>query len=111
MSAPFVIDLYQGDNVQDTPGPLGGFARVKASGIAFLIHKATEGATLVDRRYQPRRLAWMDGIAISVTDVDGGILQLMPRFAAYHFFHGQDPGAEAQHFLPQRTFNRGMMRS
>jgi GH25 family lysozyme M1 (1,4-beta-N-acetylmuramidase) len=107
MSNPFVIDLYQGDNVEDTPGPLGGFARVKASGIAFLIHKATEGTTLVDRRYQPRRLAWMDGIAISVTDVDGGILQLMPRFAAYHFFHGQDPEAEAQHFLATAQLKPG----
>ena len=104
---PFVIDLYQGDNVQDTPGPLGGFARTKASGIAFLIHKASEGLTEVDSRYQARRRAWMDGIAVPVTDVDGEVLQLTPRFAAYHFFHGQDPEAEARHFLATAQLQPG----
>jgi len=99
MSKPYVIDLYHDDNVQDTPGPLGGFARVKASGIAFLIHKATEGTSDIDPRYVARRTAWMSGGSIPVIDVDGTRLQLMPRFAAYHFFHGQDPVAEAQHFL------------
>jgi GH25 family lysozyme M1 (1,4-beta-N-acetylmuramidase) len=99
MSPPFAIDLYQGDNVQDTPGPLGGFARVKAKGIAFLLHKATEGVDMVDRRYEARRAAWMDDKPVTVKDVDGTILQLKPRFAAYHFFHGREPEREAQHFL------------
>jgi hypothetical protein len=107
MSRPFAIDLYQGDNVQDTPGPLGGFARVKAAGIAFLLHKASEGLTGVDSRYQARRAAWMDGIPVSVTDLDGTILQLTPRFAAYHFFHGQDPEGEAQHFLDTARLQPG----
>src|SRR5262249_1574378 len=55
MNPPFAIDIYQGDNVQDTPGPLGGFARVKAMGIAFLLHKATEGVDVIDKRYDARR--------------------------------------------------------
>ncbi len=107
VNKPFVIDLYQGDNVQDTPGPLGGFARTKASGIAFLIHKASEGVSGVDRRYRARRLAWMDGIPVTVTDVTGEVLQLAPRFAAYHFFHGQDPEAEARHFLATAQLQPG----
>ncbi len=101
------IDIYQGNNVQDYPGPMGGFARVKADGIAFLIHKATEGLTEVDSRYHARRSAWMDGIPIPVTDVDGASLQLAPRFAAYHFFHGQDPEGEAQHFLATAQLHPG----
>lgn len=93
-SRPFVIDLYHGDDV-----PLGGFAQAKDSGIAFLIHKATEGPDVIDARYAERRDTWMSGGAIPVTDVDGTSLKLMPRFAAYHFFHGQDPEKEAAHFL------------
>jgi C1A family cysteine protease/GH25 family lysozyme M1 (1,4-beta-N-acetylmuramidase) len=107
MNKPFVIDIYQGDDVQDTPGPLGGFARTKASGIAFLIHKASEGLTGVDRRYDARRAAWMDGIPVPVTDLNGELLQITPRFAAYHFFHGQDPVAEAQHFLSTAALRPG----
>jgi GH25 family lysozyme M1 (1,4-beta-N-acetylmuramidase) len=107
MSSPFVIDLYHGDNVQDTPGPLGGFARVKASGIAFLIHKASEGLAAVDSRYQARRAAWMNGVPVTVTDVNGEILQLAPRFAAYHFLHGQDPEGEARHFLATAQLRPG----
>jgi len=99
MSRPFVIDINHANNVEDTPGPLGGFAQVKASGIAFLIHKATEGLTFADPRYAARRTAWMDGIPVSVTDVDGKSLQITPRFAAYHFFHGEDPQREAEFFL------------
>jgi C1A family cysteine protease/GH25 family lysozyme M1 (1,4-beta-N-acetylmuramidase) len=104
---PVAIDLYQGDNVEDTPGPLGGFARVKASGIAFLLHKATEGVRGVDSRYAARRAAWMSGGPVSVTDVDGEVLQLAPRFAAYHFLIGQDPVAEANHFLTTAQLQRG----
>jgi GH25 family lysozyme M1 (1,4-beta-N-acetylmuramidase) len=107
VNRPFVIDLYHGDNVQDTPGPLGGFARVKAAGIAFLIHKATEGLTAKDARYQARRAAWMNGIPVSVTDVTGEVLQITPRFAAYHFFHGEDPKAEAEFFLKTAQLQHG----
>ena len=104
---PVAIDLYQGDNVEDTPGPLGGFARVKASGIAFLLHKATQGVTGTDRRYAARRAAWMSGGPISVTDVDGEVLQLAPRFAAYHFLTLADPVQQAQHFLATAKLQPG----
>jgi GH25 family lysozyme M1 (1,4-beta-N-acetylmuramidase) len=107
MTRPFVIDINHGDNVQDTPGPLGGFARVKAAGIAFLIHKATEGTTFVDPRYQARRAAWMNGIPVPVTDVTGEVVSITPRFAAYHFFHGEDPQAEAEFFLNTARLQHG----
>jgi GH25 family lysozyme M1 (1,4-beta-N-acetylmuramidase) len=104
---PVAIDINHGDNVQDTPGPLGGFERVKASGIAFLIHKATEGLTFADPRYQARRAAWMNGIPVQVTDVNGEVLQITPRFAAYHFFHGEDPEGEARFFLETARLQPG----
>lgn len=104
---PFVIDLYHGDNVEDTPGPLGGFARVKAQGIAFLIHKATQGLTDVDSRYSTRRAAWLDGKPVAVTDVNGDRLQITPRFAGYHFFLGEDPEGEANFFLENAQLQPG----
>jgi len=104
---PVAIDLYQGDSVQDTPGPLGGFARVKAKGIVFLLHKASEGVSVVDSRYRARRAAWMDGVPIPVTDVNGKVLQLTPKFAAYHYLIGQDPVAEAKHFLETAQLKPG----
>jgi C1A family cysteine protease/GH25 family lysozyme M1 (1,4-beta-N-acetylmuramidase) len=104
---PVAIDLYQGDDVQDTPGPLGGFSRVKASGVAFLLHKASEGRHGVDSRYQARRAAWMTGGPVTVTDVDGEVLQLQPKFAAYHYLIGQDPEAEARHFLATAQLKPG----
>ena len=107
MTRPFVIDINHANNVEDTPGPLGGFARVKAAGIAFLIHKATEGLTFADRSYQRRRAAWMNGIPVEVTDVTGEVLQITPRFAAYHFFHGEDPKAEAEFFLEKAQLQHG----
>ena len=109
MNGPVAIDIFRGDNVEDTPGPLGGFDRVKTSGngIAFLLHKATEGTNQVDSRYDARRAAWMSGGPIKVTDVDGTALRLAPRFAAYHFFHGQDPEGEARHFLDTAKLKPG----
>jgi GH25 family lysozyme M1 (1,4-beta-N-acetylmuramidase) len=107
VNKPFVIDINHANNVQDTPGPLGGFARVKAAGIAFLIHKATEGLTFADPRYSARRAAWMNGIPVPVTDVTGDVRQITPRFAAYHFFHGEDPRAEADFFLHTAKLQKG----
>jgi hypothetical protein len=75
----------------------------------LLFHKATEGLTFVDPRYQARRAAWMNGIPVPVTDVTGEILQITPRFAAYHFFHGEDPEAEAEFFLSTRDCGTAMM--
>ena len=46
MTRPFVIDINHANNVQDTPGPLGGFAQVKASGIAFLFPQSDRGVDL-----------------------------------------------------------------
>ncbi|HTZ70951.1 MAG TPA: GH25 family lysozyme, partial [Acetobacteraceae bacterium] len=99
MNRIFAIDIDHANNVQDTPGPLGGFSQVKARGIAFLIHKATEGLTFADPRYAARRAAWMNGIPVPVIDVNDTPLQITPRFAAYHFFHGEDPVREAEFFL------------
>lgn len=107
MTRPFVIDINHANNVEDTPGPLGGFAQAKASGIAFLFHKATEGLTFADPRYGARRAAWMNGIPVSVIDLNGEVLQITPRFAAYHFFHGTDPVREAQFFLDTAKLQPG----
>ena len=104
---PYVVDIYSGDNVQDTPGPLGGFQRTKDSGIAFLIHKCTEGVGYQDSRYAARRAAWMTDGLIPVTDTDGTVLQLKPRWAAYHFFHGANPVAEADYFLAHAALKPG----
>ena len=107
MLRPVAIDINHANNVEDVPGPLGGFTQVKASGIAFLFHKATEGLTFVDPRYQARRAAWMTGIPIPITDVAGEVLQITPRFAAYHFFHGEDPQREAEFFLETARLQPG----
>lgn len=104
---PIAIDLYHDDDVRDVPGPLGGLDEVKAAGIAFLQHKASEGLTDIDQRYAARRKKWMSGGLISVTDVDGTVLQLKPRFGAYHFFHGVDPVGEAKHFLAVAELEKG----
>ncbi len=99
VNKPYCIDIYQGDNVSDNPTPLAGFDQVRAAGIAFLFHKASEGAGYRDMRYGPRRVAWMASGSIAVTDVDGTVLSLRPRFGAYHFFHGVDIANEARTFL------------
>ena len=98
---PCCIDLFHGNNVVDLPGlPLAGFAQVKASGIAFLDHKASQGnsAAAWDPRCAARRTAWMDGAPIAVTDVDGAALQLPPRFGFYHFNGIGTAAAEAANF-------------
>ncbi len=95
----YCIDLYQGDNVIDSPGPLGGFAQVKAQGIAFLDHKASDGAGEQDKRLGARYQHWMDDTTISVTDVDGTVLQLKPRFSFYHFNGTGTASAEAANFI------------
>lgn len=107
---PYCIDLYQGDNVIDAPGqPLAGFTQVKAQGIAFLDHKASQGTGMTDSRVASRYEHWMTSGTISVTDVDGKVLQLKPRFGFYHFNGGAAPAAEAAHFLSvvKPLFNKG----
>lgn len=102
VNRPYVIDIYSGDTVSDTPTPLAGFDQIKASGIACLIHKATEGVGYADPAYARRRAAWLSGYPITVTDVDGQALSLPPLWGAYHFFHGaseQSAIAEAKFYL------------
>lgn len=97
---PYAIDLYQGDDVLDLPGQIdAGFAQVKAAGIAFLDHKATEGIGLKDSMCALRYQHWMDDEPVPVTDIDGTILQLRPRFGFYHFNGTGMASAEAAHFI------------
>jgi lysozyme len=74
---PLVIDIYYGDQVQD-------FAQTKAFGILGVIHKASEATGFSDKLYAARRKLATD---------------LGMKWGAYHFFHGADPLAEADHFL------------
>ena len=96
---PICIDIYHGDEVSDSPTPLAGLDRAKGAGIFALIHKASEGVSGRDPRYDRRREKWMSGPAVTVPETDGSVLKLPPVFGAYHFFHGQDPVAEAGNFL------------
>jgi hypothetical protein len=83
---PYMIDLYAGDDVVDAPNqPLAGFLQVKAQGIAFLDHKASQGETWQDSRVALRHKYWMTGDPVKVVDVDGKILMIPPQFGYYHF--------------------------
>jgi lysozyme len=74
---PLVIDIYYGDQVQD-------FALTKAFGIVGVIHKASEATGFADKLYAARRKL-ATGLGM--------------KWGAYHFFHGAEPVAEADHFL------------
>ena len=98
VNKPYCIDLYQLDEVLGANDE--GFAQVKAAGIAFLDHKASQGTEEVDRRCAFRREKWMTGEAVAVLDVDGTtLLHLTPRFGFYHFNGGAGAAAEAAHFV------------
>jgi GH25 family lysozyme M1 (1,4-beta-N-acetylmuramidase) len=99
VNKPCCIDLYHSDDVSDKPTALAGFDRVKGTGIFLLIHKASQGVSNRDSRYDARRAKWMTGNAIKVTDVDGASLSLSPIFGAYHFLEGAYPVKEAANFL------------
>ena len=94
---PYLIDLYQGDDVIGDHDE--GFAKTKAYGIAFLDHKASQGTQERDRMCALRRSAWMDGVPVTVTDVDGSVLKITPRFGFYHFNGGGTPASEAANFM------------
>lgn len=98
VNKPCCIDIYRGDEVSDNPSLLAGLDQVKASGIFACIHKATESTGYRDSRYDSRREKWMKG-TIDVTDVDGSRFTAQPCWGGYHFFHGDDPKAEANNFL------------
>jgi lysozyme len=86
VNRPYMIDLYAGDDVVDAPHqPLAGFLQVKAQGIAFLDHKASQGETWQDPRVALRRQYWMTGNPVKVIDVDKAILEIAPKFGFYHF--------------------------
>jgi lysozyme len=76
-----VIDLYHGDEI---PTPLDAFRQAAASGVALVIHKATQGVDMVDETYAARKVAAKSAGAL---------------WGAYHFCDGSDPVAQAKHFL------------
>ncbi len=77
INPPAVIDIYHGDNVTD-------FAKVKASGIIGVIHKASQGTSIPDHAYASRRKQALAA----------GLL-----WGAYHFMSLEDGAAQAEHFL------------
>ncbi len=77
MSLNAVIDLSHFNNVTD-------FNAIKADGIVGIIQKATQGTTYVDPTYAERK----------PQALDAGLW-----WGAYHFATGDDPIAQAQHFL------------
>ena len=93
----YCIDIYQGDNVVGDHDE--GFASVKALGIAFLDHKASQGVDKTDRMAAFRLPKWLEGPPIVVIDVDGSSLQLAPRAGLYHFNGTASAKAEASHFI------------
>lgn len=77
MSLNAVIDLSHFNNVTD-------FNAIKADGIVGIIQKATQGTTYVDPTYAERK---PQALAAGLW------------WGAYHFATGDDPIAQAQHFL------------
>ena len=109
INRPCCIDISHGNDVSDDPTSLAGLDRVKAQGVFALIHKATESTGFQDQRYAARRAKWMSGGNVTLIDVDGSSISVPPRFGAYHFFHGQDPVAEARYFLSHAALEDGDM--
>jgi lysozyme len=72
-----VVDLYHGDEVIS-------FARAKRAGIRGIIHKASEGADIVDPAYAARRQRVLN---------DGML------WGAYHFGTGADVDDQVNNFL------------
>lgn len=72
-----IIDLSHWNTVTS-------WEKVRNAGIEAVIHKATEGRTLVDRRYKERKPLW----------------KKMGKWGAYHFAGASGDGVEqAKHFL------------
>jgi GH25 family lysozyme M1 (1,4-beta-N-acetylmuramidase) len=74
---PLVIDIYRGDKVVS-------FADAYAAGYRAVIHKATQGTTIIDKTYASR---W-------VMAAKAGML-----WGAYHFLSHADPAKQAARFL------------
>lgn len=76
---PVIIDIYGGNQLTDA-------GLLKASGVAAVIHKTTEGSDFVDKAYTSRR--------VQITQA--GLL-----FGAYHFMRPGDGGQQAAFFLAE----------
>jgi lysozyme len=76
---PTVMDIYHGEDIAP-----GGFATAFKSGIKGCIHKATQGVSIMDNRYAPRR---PQAVAAGM------------KWAAYHFAQNNDPKAQVNWFL------------
>ena len=74
---PLVVDLSHHNDVAD-------FGKVKASGIAGIIHKATEGTGYIDDKYAGRKK---------------GFLEIGLLWGAYHFAHPGNVQSQVNHFL------------
>ncbi len=101
MTRPFVIDINHANNVQDTRARSADLLKPKPAG-SRSCSTSHRGLTFADPRYAARRAAWMNGIPVPVIDLNGEVLQITPRFAAYHFFHGQDPVRRSGVLSPDR---------
>lgn len=77
MTTNAVIDLSHYNNVTN-------FSTVKADGIVGIIHKATQGASMIDPKYHNRK---SEALAAGLW------------WGAYHFAEGGDGVAQAKHFL------------
>ena len=74
---PKVVDIYWGDSVST-------WSKVKKAGILGIIHKASQGTHMVDKKYESR----MEGAK------KAGLL-----WGAYHFANDEDPKAQVKSFL------------
>jgi lysozyme len=72
-----IIDLYHKDSVDS-------WEAVKAAGVRAIIHKATQGTSIIDDAYLKRQ----------ASAPQHGLL-----WGAYHFGDSSDPVAQADHFL------------
>jgi len=109
INKPCCIDINHDNEISDSSSALSGLDQVKAQGIFALIHKATEGTTFTDPRYNARRMKWMSGDPISVVDTDDTFLKLSPLWGAYAFGHGVDGPSEAKYFLKAAQLRDGDM--
>ena len=87
---PKVVDLYHGDDLVYTDEE-HDFEAAYAAGIRGIIHKATEGANDIDRRYHMRETAARAA----------GML-----WGAYHFMRPGDPVQQAHAFLAQVRYDK-----
>jgi lysozyme len=80
---PKVVDLYHDDTLSVNLAAQHDFARVFSAGYRGVIHKATQGASMVDAMFRAREIAARAS----------GLL-----WGWYHYFDASDPAAQATHF-------------